>query len=180
MSLFAGLRLPSDIIINIEHYGESVNPDSSLLFFLLLLPLFLFLLCFLFFLILLLLLLYSSSSPLSRLFSVSRASATAFSFRWQFFHRRRRFAEAERSDTEVIRSRKGSTKAVRKGFAQFSTTSSRFRRPFPDLYPGRDYSNRGIISRKIVPSLREKFSRARCRDKSSFPRGKYHHRILYR
>lgn len=135
---------------------------------------------FLFFLILLLLLLYSSSSPLSRLFSVSRASATAFSFRWQFFHRRRRFAEAERSDTEVIRSRKGSTKAVRKGFAQFSTTSSRFRRPFPDLYPGRDYSNRGIISRKIVPSLREKFSRARCRDKSSFPRGKYHHRILYR
>lgn len=101
--LFLGLRPPSDIIINIEQTrrGKSTGTRLNPFFF------------------------FSSLSPV--VCFVFHASATTFSFRWQFFYRRRSFAEAERA-------------RIRKSFEVEVRAQKRF------VKPSRNFSRRAPIS----------------------------------
>lgn len=102
--LFLGLRPPSDIIINIEQTRRGKSAATRLN------PFFFF---------------FSSLSPV--VCFVFHASATTFSFRWQFFYRRRSFAEAERA-------------RVRKSFEVEVRAQKRF------VKPSRNFSRRAPIS----------------------------------
>lgn len=102
--LFLGLRPPSDIIINIEQTRRGKSTATRLN------PFFFF---------------FSSLSPV--VCFVFHAFATTFSFRWQFFYRRRSFTEAERA-------------RIRKSFEVEVRAQKRF------VKPSRNFSRRAPIS----------------------------------